>query len=148
MANKKLPINIGNVGDLDEFNISNNEDIKVGIDEISEKFKIVFDKSGTRYEQDIGSPTVVVDSVSTSISVSPNENTIYEYGTLDSLTITSIPVSHKETVIYFSSGATATVLALPVGFENISIGSMVVSANGNYILSIQNGLIIMGGTNR
>ena len=90
------------------------------------------------------SPNVITDLVSTDIQLNIlSENTIYQYGTLNSLTIGNFTVSYNETVIYFTSGTTPTVLT----FANEPIwinGAPEIEASKNYVISISNGFAIYG----
>lgn len=88
---------------------------------------------------------VIVDTTNTQITLNPEANKIYEYTQeLVSLTISSYTQSYDETVIYFKSGNTPTVInELPEGLSWIN-GIPTIEANKKYIISIANGLVILG----
>lgn len=84
---------------------------------------------------------IVEDLVSTTITITPQDNSIYKYGTLSSLTLSSIPNSSNPTFIYFTSGATATTLSYPASTP--TMGYMIPASNTSYMLSILNGKLIL-----
>ena len=86
---------------------------------------------------------IVENSSSTSISVALVANTIYNYGTLSNLTITSFPTVHSEIVIYFNSGSSPTVVNVPSTLKVVG-GNFTIQANAKYIFSIQNGILVVG----
>lgn len=89
-------------------------------------------------------PNIVTDLESTNIQIGTlTENTIYQYGTLSSLTINNVANSYLESVIYFNSGSTPTVLT----FNNEPIWineAPTIEANKKYVISICNGFAIYG----
>ena len=87
-------------------------------------------------------PTIVPSAVS-SASIAVAANTVYTFGALTALTITSAAVSFQESIVTFSSGATATVLTLPSALK--VIGSTDIEANKSYIMAIMNGFAVIGG---
>lgn len=89
--------------------------------------------------------TVVTDLTSTSITLdNAAANTIYQYGTLTSLTITANDTSNLETMIYFTAGNSITV-SFPQTLK--SIGYVGFMPNTQYILSIQDNILIVGEVN-
>ena len=75
-------------------------------------------------------PTVVTDLSSTSITLEAAANTVYNYGTLTSLTISSFPAQGKFW-IWFTSGATAT--------TTVGIANFTAEANKKYRIFVENG---------
>ena len=75
-------------------------------------------------------PTVVTDLSSTSITLEAAANTVYNYGTLTSLTISSFPAQGKFW-IWFASGATAT--------TTVGIANFTAEANKKYRIYVENG---------
>lgn len=90
-------------------------------------------------------PAEVTDLVSTTITLPQAEaNTVYRYGTLTSLTISSNETSDLETTIYFTAGSTITV-NLPQTLK--TIGNIDFYSNTSYVLSIQNNILVVGEIN-
>lgn len=81
----------------------------------------------------------VIETTDTIVSLAVVENTTYKYGTLASLTITSIPNSNLPSFIYFTSGTTATTFAYPSGMK--IRGYSVPVANARYVISIFNNAV-------
>ena len=79
------------------------------------------------YEQ---KPTVVTDLSSTSITLEAAANTVYNYGTLTALTVSSFPAQGKFW-IWFTSGSTAT--------TTVGISNFVAEANKVYKITVENG---------
>lgn len=98
------------------------------------------------------SPIIVTDTSSSSIIISELAyNTIYQYGTIDSLTISALPSDYttnnnrfSETVIYFTSGVSGTAISLPTGLSWISGTAPTIEGNKKYVISICNGAVISG----
>lgn len=90
------------------------------------------------------SVNIVSDTENTDIEISKViENTVYQYGTLSSLTIDSFVTSYQESTIYFNSGETPTVLT----FVNKPIwinGEPEIEANKSYVISLCNGMAVIG----
>ena len=86
-------------------------------------------------------PTVVTDLSSTSITLEAAANTVYNYGTLTSLTVSSFPAT-GEFSITFTSGATATVLSVPNTM--IMPDSFAVEANTRYEIDCKDGYAVVG----
>ena len=86
-------------------------------------------------------PTAVTDLSSTSITLEAAANTVYNYGTLTSLTVSSFPAT-GEFSITFTSGATATVLSVPNTM--IMPDSFAVEANTRYEINVKNGYAVVG----
>lgn len=78
-----------------------------------------------------------------------NPNVYYIWGEVENLTITLEPPTDtsilNEYMFEFRSGATATMLALPVEIDEWVGGTPTVEANKRYICSIVNGLGVMVG---
>ena len=71
------------------------------------------------------------------------ENTVYQYGTLSSLKINDFSKSYKESTIYFTSGATPTQLTFlksPIWINE----EPTIEANKDYVISICNGMAVIG----
>lgn len=89
--------------------------------------------------------TLVTDLTSTSITLAnAAANTIYQYGTLTNLTITANDTSKLETMIYFTAGNSITV-NLPQTLK--TIGYVGFFPNTEYILSIQDNILVVGEVN-
>ncbi len=73
-------------------------------------------------------PPDVVDIISATPTIEPEDNTIYKCGELTSLTITNPPATGKYSIIFFS-GTTATTT---VGIENF-----VAEANKRYKITVE-----------
>ena len=90
-------------------------------------------------------PQVITDTTSTTITLAEAKaNTIYQYGTLTSLTITANETSYAETLIYFTAGNTINV-SLPNTLK--TIGDISFDANTQYVMSIVNNILIVGIVN-
>lgn len=85
------------------------------------------------------------DLSSTNIQLSMEDNSVYTYGTLTSLTIYSVQNTSLESVIFFTSGSTATTLTYPSTVK--TIGSVEIQANTNYLISVKNNTMIIGALN-
>ena len=78
-----------------------------------------------------------------SSSISVKENTVYIRGALPSLTLSAIETSDRESVIYFTTSASTNFsLSLPTGTKYI--GDLSFSPSTQYVISILNGIVIMG----
>jgi len=83
----------------------------------------------------------VITSSDTSYTIANlTANKSYKLGTLTALTITACETFDEESVIYFGSGTTATVLSLPN--DVVTIGDEV-EANKAYIMSILNKIAVI-----
>lgn len=88
-------------------------------------------------------PETVTDLSSTSITLaSAANNTIYQYGELTALTISSIPASGAF-IITFTSGATPTVLTVPNTM--IMPDGFAVEANTRYEINVRDGYALVAG---
>lgn len=67
------------------------------------------------------------------------KNTVYKYGTIDSLTITAVEVSNRKSIIWFSTSASFTAFTPPTAQAFIGSGSVV--AEKNYKIEIENGIM-------
>jgi hypothetical protein len=87
-------------------------------------------------------PVEVSDSETTAVTLEEAKaNTIYIYGTLESLVITAVEVSNLETKIYFGTDADfayATDLTLPATLK--TIGTVQPAASKNYVMTILNNI--------
>ena len=75
-------------------------------------------------------PTVVTDPSSTSITLEAAANTVYNYGTLTSLTVSSF-LAQGKFWIWFTSGATPT--------TTVGIANFTAEANKVYRITVENG---------
>lgn len=73
-------------------------------------------------------PTTVTDLSSTSITLSPADNTEYNYGELTSLTISNPPATGKYSIIFFS-GSTPT--------TTVGIANFTAEANKRYKITVE-----------
>ena len=97
---------------------------------------------------------ITTDIVSTSITLSTLAyNTVYQFGTIDSLTISALPSDYassdkryQESVIYFTSGSSGTNITMPAGLSWVGGVAPSISGGMAYIISICNGLIAIGPT--
>ena len=96
-------------------------------------------QNGVQFEQNI-----VKDLENSNIEISKIvENTVYQYGTLSSLKINDFSKSYKESTIYFTSGATPTQLTFlknPIWINE----EPTIEANKDYVISICNGMAVIG----
>lgn len=107
---------------------------------------------GVLYQIQDKSQFLITDTTSSSITISELEyNTIYQYGTIDSLTISTLPSGYAssrdryiETVIYFTSGVSGTTISLPTGLSWISGVAPTIEGSKKYVISICNGAVISG----
>lgn len=85
----------------------------------------------------------VTDTSSTSITLAnADANTVYHYGTLDSLTITAADTSDLETVIWFTPSANLTGITIPETLQPLNEFNPVTGKLS--CLSILNGTIVYG----
>lgn len=97
-------------------------------------------------------PNIISDMISTSITIDELAyNTIYQYGIIDSLTISALPYDYltnlkryDESVIYFTSGTSGTTITLPAGLNWIGGEAPTIEGSKNYIVSICNATVISG----
>lgn len=97
-------------------------------------------------------PNIITDTTSTSITISElGYNTIYQYGTINSLTISALPSDYasdnkryEESVIYFTSGSSGTTISLPTGLTWINQEAPTIDSGKKYVISICNGAVISG----
>lgn len=87
-------------------------------------------------------PTVVTDLVSSSITLAAADNTIYKYGTLSSLTVSSFPATGAFSIT-FTSGSTATTLTVPQTL--VMHDSFTVEANTRYEINVLDGYAVAAG---
>ena len=84
-----------------------------------------------------------VRDTGSSSTIAVQENTVYVRGTLSSLTLSSIAVSDRESLIYFKTySGDSFSLSLPAGTKYI--GTIVFSPSTQYVISILNGIVVMG----
>lgn len=78
-----------------------------------------------------------------SSTIAVQENTVYVRGELSSLTLSSIAVSDRESLIYFTTSASTNFpLSLPAGTKYI--GALTFAPSTQYVISILNGIVVMG----
>ena len=106
-----------------------------------------------KYVDDNVNPTITSDNSTTDYTIaSLIGNQSYKLGELTSLTITSTTTFDRESVIYFTSGSTATSVSLPDSITNIGdVPTMTTSSNVNtgtceasksYIIAILNNIAV------
>lgn len=78
----------------------------------------------------------------TTASITAEDNSIYTYGELTSLTITDSAQNISFTVV-FTSGATPTTLTVPTGYKAPG-GDLTPQANKTYELNVCNGRAVLG----
>lgn len=84
----------------------------------------------------------ITDTTSSTITIDKTQpNTTYHFGTITSLTITSVTVSDYQTNIFFTAGNSITV-NLPASLK--IMGNMQFLANTQYVISILNNVAISG----
>ena len=92
-----------------------------------------------RYQQ---KPTTVTDLSSTSITLDlAADNTIYKYGELTSLTVTSPPATGEYTIV-FTSGSTPTVTTIPATI--LGLESFAAEANTLYEINVLDNRAVVG----
>ena len=80
---------------------------------------------------------------SSSSSISVKGNTVYSRGVLSSLTLSAIEISDQESLIYFTTYTGSNFsLSLPTGTKYI--GVLTFSPSTQYVISILNGIVVMG----
>lgn len=88
-------------------------------------------------------PNVVVDTTSTSIELNKIlENTIYQYGTLSSLTINTFDTSYQDSYIYFKTSENG----FNFSFSNahwITLYEPSFKLNTDYIIHLKNGVCVL-----
>lgn len=97
-------------------------------------------------------PNIISDMISASITIDELAyNTIYQYGIIDSLTISALPYDYltnlkryDENAIYFTSGNSGTEITLPQGLSWINSTEPTIESNTKYVISICNGAVISG----
>lgn len=85
----------------------------------------------------------VIDLSTTAITIANVvANTVYKYGTINSLAITAVEVSNRKSVIYFTTGATLDFTGFTAPANQLFIvGSAVVVAEKSYKITIENGIM-------
>lgn len=83
----------------------------------------------------------VVQVSGTTPTVTPEDNTIYKCGTLDSLTITDPPAQGAYSIV-FTSGATATVTTFPASI--LGLESFAAEANTIYEINVLDNRAVVG----
>ena len=84
-----------------------------------------------------------VRNTGSSSTIAVQENTVYVRGELSSLTLSSISASDKESLIYFTTySGNSFSLSLPTGTKYI--GAFSFSPSTQYVISILNGIVVMG----
>lgn len=88
------------------------------------------------------SSVIATETVSSSNpSLVLESNKVYTCTSVDSLTITSVPVSNHETIVYFNTSASFTGVTLPA--NQPVIGTLPTwEASKSYVMSIQNGILV------
>lgn len=87
-------------------------------------------------------PDPVDDAVSTTITVSPLDDTEYFYGELTALTISAMPTGHYHTRLSFSSGATATTVTVPNTLKWADGTVPTIEASKSYQIDVEDGLAV------
>jgi len=92
--------------------------------------------------------TVVTDTNTTSVTLAPQGNTLYRYGTLYYLSVADIGEFDDEYTIIFTAGA-------GFDFDNTVFDGNWIGAEQapsfeegkKYVISVQNGIAVLGGVN-
>jgi hypothetical protein len=105
--------------------------------------------SNTDYNSGWNTPIIYRDNVEVTTNTDTTytianltANQSYKLGTLTSLTITACDTFDEESVIYFTSGTTATILTLPATITQIGDS---VEASKSYIIAILNNIAVIKG---
>ena len=100
--------------------------------------------SSSGKSQILNKPEIVpVRDTGSSSTIAVQENTVYVRGTLSSLTLSSIAASDRESLIYFTTAQWSDFsLSLPTGTKYI--GVLTFSPSTQYVISILNGIVVMG----
>ncbi len=85
---------------------------------------------------------IAATSPASSTSLTVTGNTVYTFGELSALTVTSIETSHNESVIYFTASAAGTTISLPSGTPIVD--SLTVTAGKKHVLTFMNGIVVLG----
>lgn len=104
------------------------------------------------YVQNIIPPTTYSNNNATYTINELKQNCVYKLGTVTNLTINQTNVFDIESVIYFTSGSTPTVVSLPASMThigdapvfttNISVNTGTCEGSKNYIVSILNNIAV------
>lgn len=94
--------------------------------------------TGANWYDDIN---IIENTTATSLTLAPEPNTFYKFGTLSTLNLTAIPNSVLPIVMWFSSGTTETSLTYPTGTQVLSGSSSLDKLNTTYELIIVNSII-------
>ena len=102
------------------------------------------------YVDGVANPTVTTSSTSTYTISSLEENKVYKLSEITALTITAVTTFDKESIIYFSSGSTATSISIPDTLTNLgdvptlttasNVSTGTCTANKSYIISVLNNI--------
>ena len=97
-------------------------------------------------------PEVITSLASTYTISSLGENTVYKLGEITALTITEVTTFDRESIIYFTSGSTATSVSVPEGLVNIGdfpeftandgVNEGTCEEDKSYIISILNNIAV------
>ena len=109
--------------------------------------------STKKYVDDNVNPTITTDSSTADYTIaSLTGNQTYKLGELTSLTITATTTFDKESVIYFTSGSTATSVSLPDSITNLgdapamttasNVNTGTCEASKSYIIAILNNIAV------
>ena len=111
-----------------------------------------YNPATTKYVDDNVNPSIITDSGSTYTISSLTGNKTYKLGTLTSLTITATTTFDRESIIYFTSGSTATSVSLPDSITNLgdapamtttsNVNTGTCEASKSYIISILNNIAV------
>ncbi len=77
-----------------------------------------------------------------SLTLAVEENTVYSCGELSDLTLSSLPDSHLESLIYFSTGMFFNQIAITGKYK--TIGELTVKPEKSYVLSILDKVLVLG----
>lgn len=99
------------------------------------------DSTLNTYSCDYLNPTITTDTNTTYTISNLTGNKVYKLGQLTALTITACETFDIESIIYFSSGSTATTLTVPN--DVTEIGDTTIHANKSYIISVLNKIAVI-----
>jgi len=111
-----------------------------------------YNPATAKYCEDYVNPTITTDNNTTYTIASLIGNQTYKLGELTSLTITATTTFDRESIIYFTSGSTATSVSLPDSITNLGDAPTFTASGGvntgsceaskSYIIAILNNIAV------
>lgn len=127
--------NIANINTNSPYNANSNK--IATMEDIPNVSKFITQKDLDSYQL----KSNVINYLESSVTITPEDNTIYQCGTLSSLTITNPPVTGAYSII-FTSGSTATTTVIPASI--LGIENFVAEANTIYEINVLDNRAVVG----